>query len=304
VDPLYRHTQPGWVIVGTVGAVVALVAPRLPMAGLPLVAVCAVTLLLFGALTVELSHDQLRLWFGLGLVRRRIPLAGISAFRAVRNPWYCGWGIRRGPTGWLWNVSGLDAVELTFTDGRRFRVGTDEPGELVAALARVKGESASLPLSPASGAVEPERSTAWQRWPLVLTIGILGAVGAMIWLETRPPRVELKGDVLEVRGLVYGATVARAEVVKATLEPTLPRVLVRTNGFEAAGSLRGRFRVERLGEGRLFLERGHPPYLLLLLRDGFLVLGFRDAETTRALHDALARAWPERTVEPPAAEAR
>jgi hypothetical protein len=29
-----------------------------------------------------------------------------------------------------WNVSGLDAVELTLVSDRRFRIGTDEPEQL------------------------------------------------------------------------------------------------------------------------------------------------------------------------------
>jgi hypothetical protein len=34
----------------------------------------------------------------------------------------------------LWNVSGLDAIELTFATGKRFRIGTDEPGKLLEAI--------------------------------------------------------------------------------------------------------------------------------------------------------------------------
>jgi len=36
---------------------------------------------------------------------------------------------------WLvWNISGLDAVELTYCDGKKFRIGTDEPEALLEAL--------------------------------------------------------------------------------------------------------------------------------------------------------------------------
>ena len=52
----------------------------------------------------------------------------------MRNLWYYGWGIRYTPHGWLFNVSGLDAVELELKNGRTWRVGTDEPVELLAAI--------------------------------------------------------------------------------------------------------------------------------------------------------------------------
>jgi hypothetical protein len=34
----------------------------------------------------------------------------------------------------LFNVSGLDAVEVELVDGKRIRIGTDEPQALVAAI--------------------------------------------------------------------------------------------------------------------------------------------------------------------------
>jgi len=36
--------------------------------------------------------------------------------------------------GWMYNVWGLDAVELNLTSGKVFRIGTDEPAELLAAV--------------------------------------------------------------------------------------------------------------------------------------------------------------------------
>lgn len=48
------------------------------------------------------------------------------------------------PHGWLFNVSGLDAVELELINNRRFRIGTDEPQRLIAAIQtarRLAGQS-------------------------------------------------------------------------------------------------------------------------------------------------------------------
>jgi len=36
----------------------------------------------------------------------------------------------------MWNVSGLDAVELALDGNRRYRIGTDDPEGLAAALER------------------------------------------------------------------------------------------------------------------------------------------------------------------------
>lgn len=96
-----------------------------------LIALLALTL---GRLTVEVRDDHVRAAFGAGWPAKSIDFAEIVSVAAVRNRWWYGFGIRWIPGGWLWNVWGLDAVELQLTSGRKFRIGTDEPGVLLLAL--------------------------------------------------------------------------------------------------------------------------------------------------------------------------
>ena len=89
-----------------------------------------VLLALFYNLTVYDDGDSLCLKFGIGVLTKKIPYSDVVSVETVRNPWYWGWGIKKIPGGWMWNIAGLDAVELTFKDGRKFRVGTNEPDVL------------------------------------------------------------------------------------------------------------------------------------------------------------------------------
>src|SRR5207247_350528 len=115
------------------------------------------SMLLFGWLTVDVEGQELRARFGVGLVGKRIPLSEVRAFKQVTNPWYWGWGIRLYPGGWLYNVSGMRAVELVLADGRRYRIGTDEPAALEQAIRAVVGELA--PLDPSEPAAQPRRAS-------------------------------------------------------------------------------------------------------------------------------------------------
>jgi hypothetical protein len=134
----YRHTQIGYVIIAVVGAAIAAaVYISVTVSGGRLTLVLLLLgamLLLFPTLTTVVGGGVFDVFFGPGLIRRRINLNDIRAVRIVRNPWYCGWGIRWIGRGWLWNVSGLRALELELRDGRRFRVGTDEPETLAEVL--------------------------------------------------------------------------------------------------------------------------------------------------------------------------
>lgn len=145
---MYRHTQVGTLILGLLIGTGVVVLWQLPRSAAPS-AVWLVPLgllvvgALFGSLTTEVDHERFRFWFGPGLIRRAFPLARISGCRAVTNPWWYGWGIHWTPHGWLYNVAGLQAVEIELQDGRRLRIGTDEPEELCRWIRARKGAKAS-----------------------------------------------------------------------------------------------------------------------------------------------------------------
>jgi len=141
---MYRRTQVGTpILVPMAAAAVILVAVGAAVGWNALVlgagVLFATLATLFHSLTVEVDHREVRCAFGIGLIRRTIPVERIVEARAVRNSWWYGWGIRLTPHGWMFNISGLDAVELEFVDGRRFRIGTADPNGLVRAIEQFRG---------------------------------------------------------------------------------------------------------------------------------------------------------------------
>jgi hypothetical protein len=139
---VYRHTQvshTALIILGGALAGILYSTAVTPRPGLiAAAALVGFVLVLFSTLTVIVRDQTVEVFFGPGLIRRAIPLARIREVQAVRTPWYYGWGVRLIPHGWLWNVSGLGGVEMQFTDGARFRLGSDEPDRLVEVLRRQK----------------------------------------------------------------------------------------------------------------------------------------------------------------------
>ena len=134
-----RHTQFGTVLVVTTAAIIPLAALPVWLAGIAtatwlILGSMVVVLSLFASLTVEIDAEHLRIRFGIGLIRKRFPLDQIDTCRPVSNPWIYGWGIRLTPHGWLYNVSGQKAVEIKMKSGKTYRIGTDEPEILTAAL--------------------------------------------------------------------------------------------------------------------------------------------------------------------------
>jgi hypothetical protein len=147
---VYRHTQTGTLILASIGAAVLLTLIVLGRLGFHPVALGVLAFLLlltvlFHSLTVEVTSAEIRIRFGPGPIRKSFPLIEIIEARAVRNSWWYGWGIRLTPHGWLFNVSGLDAVELRMTDERKYRIGTDEPRALLQVIAQASDGRVSTP---------------------------------------------------------------------------------------------------------------------------------------------------------------
>ena len=93
-------------------------------------------LLNFSRLRCTVTPSSVELGWRLGWPTKAIDRGSIVAMAPRRNAWYAGWGVRKVSRGWMWNVWGLDAVELELDSGRVFRIGTDDVDGLLAALAR------------------------------------------------------------------------------------------------------------------------------------------------------------------------
>lgn len=132
----YHHTQLGTLIlvamsVAALGMLLGGLALRPLLFGIPILALCA---WLFHSLTIEIAEGELRWLFGPGWIHKQVSLAEIASARIVRTNVLEGWGIHLSRFGWLYNVSGFDAVAFTMKNGKRFCLGTDEPAVLMAKL--------------------------------------------------------------------------------------------------------------------------------------------------------------------------
>lgn len=139
----YEHTQPGtlMIVVGAISVLVAAAAAygnagSARWVGLIIVLVMLITTWLFSSLTVIVNSKEMRWYFGPGIWTYRAALSNIESSHVVRNSWFNGWGIRAARGFRLYNVSGLDAVELKLQNGEIRRIGTDDPAGLAAALQR------------------------------------------------------------------------------------------------------------------------------------------------------------------------
>ena len=143
----YKHTQPGILLRFVLGSCaifsVGMTVLMWDVAVVGTIATSSVSLVLvicfvlFHSLTVKVTQDVISLKFGSGPIGKQFAVSDVESAKVVTNRWYYGWGIKMIPHGWLFNVSGFDAVEIQLQNGRKYRIGTDEPDELCSAIEAV-----------------------------------------------------------------------------------------------------------------------------------------------------------------------
>lgn len=148
----YRYTQYGifmFLVFLLTGILIAVVAPRtlaedrVPSAIL-MVGVYLFGLLMFYSLTVEISEEKLRFWFGIGIIQKTIALSGIQSTKEIKNPWYYFWGVKSIPGGWFYAIAPGTAVEIELRDGRIIQLGTNQPKNLIRLL-KLQGDELAKP---------------------------------------------------------------------------------------------------------------------------------------------------------------
>lgn len=131
----YEHTQIGYLMiaalaVGLLSIMYSIAVYSFDWNFLIVLIILGVCLAIFPTLKVMIAEDVMEIRFGIGIIRKKFPIKDIVSYQIVKNPWYYGWGIHLTPRGWLYNVSGSYAVEISMKTGKNYLIGTNAPAEL------------------------------------------------------------------------------------------------------------------------------------------------------------------------------
>lgn len=139
---VYEHTQHAkWVLYLSIGLglyfLFIVIITHFQILSFLLFIIVVILPLLFNSLTVTVDSKIIHIQFGfISLFRKNFLLLDIASVSVVYNKWYYGWGIRYLPFRniWIYNLSGLNAVEIVLKNGSVRRIGTNEPRKLRTAI--------------------------------------------------------------------------------------------------------------------------------------------------------------------------
>jgi hypothetical protein len=141
----YEHTQRGTVVqvAFLLGAVVCFglsqFFPAPPFVVPMVLAVFVICAYMFSSLTIQVTNRAVHWCFGPGMFRKELAFTDIKGVEVTRTRFLEGWGIHKTARGWLYNVSGFDAILISLHGGKVILLGTDEPEVLRAAIVKAIG---------------------------------------------------------------------------------------------------------------------------------------------------------------------
>ena len=181
--------------------------------------------------------------------------------------------------GWLYNVSGLKAIELRFKHKPSVvRIGTDNPHEISQLIQSLIG---SENIIQSSG--KPVRK--WIK-PLFYLVVLLILALSMI-PKYQEPKVQFDNDAFKIKGF-YGVTIPFKDIEQIDTVSAIPNISLRTNGYASGNTLIGNFRFTDDKDVKLFVKIGFAPYVLIKSKESVPVyINFEKKQATVDLYNRL-----------------
>jgi len=239
-----------------------------------------ICLLIFYKLTITIDDTYIRFTLGTGLVAKKYLISDIQSCKSVSNNLIYGVGIRKIPRGWLYNVTGLKAIEIKFKNSKSvIRIGTNHPDEIAGIISEMIKTNKSE-----SGIDYKDKIGFFLTW-IILSIALLFPI-ILVLTGNRDPGITLSKSGLKINGM-YGLTINYSDIKQLDTLSALPCIKMRTNGYAFGKSLKGNFRLQNKENAKLFITKRVPPYILIRTEDLNVYLNFKESKKTVDLFKTL-----------------
>jgi len=239
--------------------------------------------LIFYQLTIRISNDSISFSLGIGLVGKTYKFSEIKSCKPVTNSALNGIGIRMLSNGWLYNVTGLKAIELQFNNRKSVvRIGTNKPEE-IANLINSKINQEPI----ATNDLGFNKKMFNPMWIVVIVLFLLPVT--LLISSKQETNIYTNHDGLIIDG-TYGLTISFNDLIQIDTLGSLPQISIRTNGYALGKTKIGNFRLTDGQDVKLFVKDGFPPYILIHSRDNNpIYVSFEDTRRTIDLYNELIK---------------
>ena len=118
---------------------------------------------------------------------------------------------------------------------------------------------------------------------------VLVLLGGVFFYGFMTTKTQINGDMIRFTGL-YGKEMHVSEIAEVELMDTIPRIVIRTNGFSLGTVHKGNFRLEEFGKCRLYINSGKGKYVIVTDVEGFrTILRYKNDQDSRSIYEQINR---------------
>jgi hypothetical protein len=240
-------------------------------------------LICFYRMVIEVNQTDLSFSMGIGLFKGQYRIENLKDCRPVVNSWINGIGMRMISHGWLYNVSGYKAVELTFNNSDKvIRLGTDRPEEIaLTVMGYIHKEHEPVDY------ILTRRNYSPSKNQYLMVIAVFAIIFLFTLYGNRDAKITVINDSFVIGGM-YGGTINLGEIDQLDTVTWMPAIQMRTNGYGFGKICKGNFRIKDEGNAKLFVNCGSSPFIRLKLKSGKLYyINFKERQKTIELFEKL-----------------
>lgn len=131
---------------------------------------------------------------------------------------------------------------------------------------------------------ETQKAAKGLNWTMLITLVL---VAVLFFFATRPTNINVGDEGIQITGL-YGGTYTWESIESVSLEDTLPKIEMRTNGSKVGSHLKGYFRTTEFGQVKMALDAAKPPFIYMRTDGKMFIFNAGDSEKTRQLYEEIA----------------
>jgi hypothetical protein len=202
-----------------------------------------ISLLFFYKMVIEIDSTNISFKMGIGIIGKSYNISEIESCKPVKDSFLNGWGIHKIRNGWFYNVSGFNAIELTFKNtGKRIWIGTNKPDEITEMINGLINKTQDQD----SNYTSLNKSNSKSKNTYIAVAIVLAIVVLFNLYQYQSVRITLKENQFEISG-EYGFSVNYSYIVVFDTISQMPGIEMRTNGFALGKVCKGNFRLTNTG---------------------------------------------------------
>jgi len=243
-----------------------------------------ISLLFFYKMVIEIDSTAISFKMGIGIIGKSFYISEIESCKPVKDSFLNGWGIHKIRNGWFYNVSGFNAIELTFKNtGKRIWIGTNKPDEITEFINGLINKTHNTD----SNYTSLNKSNSKYKNTYLFLVVVLVIIALFTLYQYQPEKITLKENQFEISG-EYGLPVNYSDIVVFDTISQMPGIEMRTNGFTLGKVSKGNFRLTNIGSAILFINYNVSPFVQVALKNGQVIyFNLKDRQSTIDIFDRI-----------------